>query len=252
MLDAVDSACDGVLDRLGPVGVCGDPQAPSVRLVDDGPQFLVRIVLRACLSGQRHHAARNADLDQLGAVLDLITHGLADLVDSVGDAFLDRQLERAGHERGEHRRIEMSAGRRDRMSRRDDPGAVDPAGVDGLAERHVQQVPAGLDEQAEVAHRREAGPQRTAGIAHRTQHAGRRVVLHLGQAGVLPAPTHQQVDFHVHQPGQQDRVAEVDDVALGFATYPDDPVALDLEDSRPDELAGVYVDQTRCFEGQHR
>ena len=34
------------------------------------------------------------------------------------------------------------------------------------------------------------------------------------------------------RPGSRMAVAEVDDVALGFATDPDDPVALDLEDAR--------------------
>ncbi len=117
VLDAVDAARDGVLDRLGAVGVRGHPQPAPVRLVDDGPQLLVRIVLCACLSGQRHDATRNADLDQLGAVLDLVAHRLADLVDAVGDALLDGQLEHAGHERREHRRVEVAAGRRDGMAR---------------------------------------------------------------------------------------------------------------------------------------
>ena len=48
---------DGVLDRLGAVGVRGDPQAAPVRLVDDRAQLLVRIVLRASLAGQRHDTA---------------------------------------------------------------------------------------------------------------------------------------------------------------------------------------------------
>ena len=45
-------AADGVLDRLGAVGVRGDPQAAAVRLVDDSSQLLVRIVLRPRLSRQ--------------------------------------------------------------------------------------------------------------------------------------------------------------------------------------------------------
>ena len=115
---------DGVLDGLGAVRVRGHPQSAPVRLVDDRAQLLVRIVLCAGLSGQRHDAARDAHLDQLGAVLDLVAHRLADLVDAVGDALLDGQLERAGHERGEHRRVEVPARRGDRVAGRDRPAGL--------------------------------------------------------------------------------------------------------------------------------
>ncbi len=36
----------------------------------------------------------------------------------------------------------------------------------------------------------------------------------------------------------------------GVAAEADDPVALDVDDSRPDDLAGVDVDVTRGFEGR--
>ena len=115
--------------------------------------------------------------------------------------------------------------------------------VDGLAQRDVEQVAAGLDEQSEVAHGGEAGAQRAAGVAHRTQHPGRRIVLNLGQAGVFAPAAHQEVDLHVHQAGQQDGVAEVDDVEPSdFTTQADDAVAVDLHDAGPDDLAGVDVD----------
>ncbi len=46
------------------------------------------------------------------------------------------------------------------------------------------------------------------------------------------------------RPGQQDRVAEIDDLgALGcVATHADDDVTVDVDDARPDDLAGVDVD----------
>jgi hypothetical protein len=68
---------------------------------------------------------------------------------------------------------------------------------------------------------------------------------------VLPAPAHQQVDLHVHQAGQQNGVPEIDDLALGFTSDADDSVAVDPHDPRPDDLAGFYINKTRCFEGQH-
>ena len=39
--------------------------------------------------------------------------------------------------------------------------------------------------------------------------------------------------------------------ARGFAADADDPVVVDTHDARPDDLAGIDVEQTRCFEGQH-
>jgi len=83
--------------------------------------------------------------------------------------------------------------------------------------------------------------QRAAGVANRTQHSCRWIVLHLGQPGVLPAPAHQEVDLHVHQAGQEDGVPEIDDVSLGFASDADDPVVFETNDSRPDDLAGFDV-----------
>ena len=79
------------------------------------------------------------------------------------------------------------------------------------------------------------------GIADRPQHTGRGIVLNLGQAGVLPAPTHQEVDLHVHQAWKQNGVAEVDDVADDLASDADDLVVLDANDPRPDDLAGIDV-----------
>ena len=185
-------------------------------------------------------------------MLDLVSHRLADLVDPVGNTFLDRELQRVRRERGEHRRVQVPAGGRDRVAGRDNAGPVDPPGVDGLAKGDVEQVATGFDEQAEVAHGRETGSQRTSGIADRPQHPRRGVVLHLRQPGRLAAPAHQEVDLHVHQTGQQDLVAEIDDVAFGFAPDPDDPVAVDAYDSRRDDLAGVDIEQPGGLERQHR
>ena len=188
-------------------------------------------------------------------MFDLVAHRLANLVDSVGDAFLNRQLQHVRRERGEHRRVQVPAGRRDGVPGRHYPRPVDPARVDGLAQRDVEQIAAGFDEQAEVAHRGEPGAQRAAGIADRAQHPRRRVVLNLGQPGLLAAPAHQEVDLHVHQPGQQDLVAQVDHIAFGRVTVAtadaDDPVALDAQDAGPNDLAGVDVEQPGGLERQH-
>ena len=217
------------------------PTAP-VRLVDDRNQLLIRIVLCPCLSSQRHDTTGTTHLDQLSAVLDLVPHGLSDLVDTVGDALLDGELQNAWHERSEHRRVEVSAGRGYRVTGRHHTRALDPARVDRLAQRDIQQVTACLDEQSEVAHGGEPRAQRAAGIADCTQHSGRGIVLHLGQSGILAAPAHQEVDLHVHQPGQEDGLPEIDDLSLGLASDADDPVVFDTNDPRPDDLAGFDVE----------
>src|SRR5690606_31162825 len=82
-------------------------------------------------------------------------------------------------------------------------------------------------------------------------HAQRRVVLHGGVDGLLAPATHQQVDLHVHQPGQQDLIAQIDDLALGFAAHADDAVTFDPDDSGTHDFAGVDVEESGRLEGQH-
>ena len=82
-------ASRAALTAVVAVGVGRDPEAPAVGLVGDRGQLLGGVLLRARRAGRRHHAAGRAALDELGAVLDLVADGLADLVDAVGDALLD-------------------------------------------------------------------------------------------------------------------------------------------------------------------
>jgi hypothetical protein len=130
-------------------------------------------------------------------------------------------------------------------------GTVDPARVDRLGQGHVEQVATGLDEQSQVPHGGEAGPQGAAGVADRAQHAQRRVVLHGGVGHGLAAAAHQQVDLHVHQAGEQDQLAQVDDLAVGRPAYTDDPVAVDPHDPGPDDLAGLEVDEPGGHKCKH-
>ena len=148
VLDAVDPGLDRGLDPLVTVRVRGDPHAASVRFVDDRPQLLVGVVLRARRTGERHDATRRAHLDLLGAVLDLVAHRPAHLADAVGDPLFDRQRQHPGREPLEHRRVEVPTARRDRVPGREDPRPGDPTGVDRLHERDVEEQSAGLHEQA--------------------------------------------------------------------------------------------------------
>ena len=214
-------------------------------LVDDRAQLVIRIMLGTGRSGQRHDTAGAADLDELGAVFDLVAHRAADLVDAVGDALLDRQVQHVGRESGEHRRVEMPTGGCNRMSGRHNAGAVDPSGVDGLAQRHVEQVATGLDEQTQVPHGGEPRAQGAPGIADGAQHPGRRVVLHLRQPRLLAAAPHQQIDLHVHQPGQQDLVAQVKHRMIwarwARVSDTDDAVTIDPQDARRNDFTGIDV-----------
>ena len=90
-------------------------------------QLLGGVLLRARRTGRRHHAARGAALDELGAVLDLVADGLADLVDPVGDALLDRHRHDARRQAALRARVEVAAGRADGVAGGDDAAAPRPS-----------------------------------------------------------------------------------------------------------------------------
>ena len=178
-------------------------------------ELLVGVLLGAGRTGVRHHAARGAHLDQLGAVLDLVADRLAHLVDAVGDALLDGERQDAGAERLEHRGVEVAAGRRDGVPGRDDARAVDPAEVDRLLEGDVEQQAAGLHEQAEVADGREAGPQGAAGVGDAraaSSPPGRPARRPAGCAWSGP-PMRRLTSMSI-RPGQEGEVAEVDHLGV--------------------------------------
>ena len=87
--------------------------------------------------------------------------------------------------------------------------------VDRPLQRHVEEIAAGLDHQAQIAHGGEPGVQGGAGVHPAAQRAVRRVVLHtvhrsgqpLGTAGTAD----EQVQLHVHQTRQQRDVTQIDD-----------------------------------------
>ena len=138
-----------------------------------------------------------------GAVLDLVADGLADLAHAVGDALFDGEGHDVRCEGLEHGRIEVTAGRGDGVAGRDDTGAFEPAEVDGLHEGDVQEEPAGLDEETEVAHGGEPGPERPPGVGHGPQGAEGRVVLDGVEGTAVVGAAEEQVDLHVHQPRDQ-------------------------------------------------
>ena len=201
VLDAVDAGLDRGADAVVAVRVRGDLHAATVGLVDDRAQLLVGVVLRARRTGERHHPARRAHLDQLGAVLDLVAHRLAHLAHAVGDALLDRERHDAGREAREHRGVEVPAGRRDGVTRREDPRPGEPARVDRPHERDVEQEPAGLHEEPEVAHGREPGEQRLATRRDRPQRASSPGSSCTALMCVEPAPPMRKLSSMSMSPG---------------------------------------------------
>ena len=96
VLDAVDARRDAGADAGVTVRVGRDLEPGAVRLVDDRRELLVGVLLRAREPAVRHDAARRRDLDEPGAVLDLVADRLADLGHAVGDALLDGERHDVG------------------------------------------------------------------------------------------------------------------------------------------------------------
>jgi hypothetical protein len=135
------------------------------------------------------------------------------------------------------------------------PRAVDPAGVDGLGQGDVEQVAAGLDEQAEVSDGGEPRAQGAAGVAHGAEHPQRRIVLDRGEhSGLSPAP-HQEVDLHVHEAGEQGDVAQIEHLTLARATCAAraarDAVSVDGDQARLLDRPRLDVQDTGGLERDH-
>ena len=187
-----------------------------------------------------------AALDELGAVLDLVADRSTDLIDAVGDALLDGERHDVRRQTALRARIEMAAGRHDGVAGRHDAAAVDPAGLDRFGQRDVEQVPARLHEQAEVAHRREAGEQRAPGVGGPSQRHLHRIDRdRVGEPGSGTAEN--EVDLHVHQARDQRELRQFDHLvgAIGdtlVGGHGGDPLALDAHVARLDHLAGVDIE----------
>ena len=195
------------------VGVRRHPQTVAVGLVDDGLKFFVGVLLAPGGGAERHHATRSRDLDQFGAVLDLVAHGLAHLGHTVGDALLNALGHDARGQALEHGRVEVAPGRGDGVSGREDAGPGEPAVVDRLDQVDVEQESGRVHHEAEVATRREAGlsvvPQFTAPRSVRYTGESLTPCMGSGRPSGPPGPPDEHVELHVHQPGQQGHVTEV-------------------------------------------
>ena len=140
------------------------------------------------------------------------------------------------------------------MAGRHHVGTVDPAEVDGPLQGDIEQQPARLHEQPQVAHGREPRPQRAPGVGDGAQRPHGRVVLHRVQRTLVVRPAEEEIHLHVHQPGEQREVAEVDHHGVGRnrrRRYVDDAVAVDQHVAGLEELALVHVEQPSAAQVDH-
>ena len=178
VLEAVDAGVDGVPRAPQGVGVGEDLEPGLVPEVDDQPQVLGGELHAELVAARRQHAARGHHLDHVDPALDVLGHGRADRVSTLGGA---TQV------------VAVPVGDGERRSRRHDPRDARRTGVPE-AQRPVPPV-------AQVADR--GHPSRRL-LAQRAPDDG--VDLVVGhRAGGLQAAGHavgHQVHVRVDEPGQ--------------------------------------------------
>ena len=205
MLDRIDPGLDRRLDAGGAVGVRRRLAPEGVRLADDGAQLLVGELPRPQIVARRQHAAGCGDLDQVGAVLDLVADGGAALVRGIADSRLDAAAARDREVGAEGvQGVGVPAGDGDDLARGQDARAFDQPEVDGAAQRHARAVRV-----AHVAHGREPGAQRREGI-HRAE--DRLVGGRPQDRPPLPVGVHQerQVIVTVDEAGDDGAAGEIE------------------------------------------
>ncbi len=87
MLDRIDAGQHRVAGGLVAVAVAGDLLAQPVGLVAKGGHLGEGELRRVDLVRQRQHAARRAELDHVGPVLDLVANRRREAVRAAGDPF---------------------------------------------------------------------------------------------------------------------------------------------------------------------
>ena len=84
MVDAVHARAQGPLDALGAVGVAGYAHAQVAGGFHHGPDFFLCVLGPTAVLAQVEHATGAGNFNEVGAALELLTHGLAALVGAVG------------------------------------------------------------------------------------------------------------------------------------------------------------------------
>ena len=139
MLDRVDPRGDGLAGGAVAVAVRRHLLAQPVGLIDQRRHLLEGQLRRVHLVGEREHAAGGAELDHVGAVLDLEADRLAEPVRPVGDPlgrpeFLDQEV------MPQPGLVGMAAAGPQPVDRDQHPRAGDQPAGDRIAQAHVEQV----------------------------------------------------------------------------------------------------------------
>ncbi len=205
MLEAVHPAFDGTRNRLIGVEMRRDIGAGVARLLDDGADLLAREAEEVDRVGRRGDAAIGHDLDEIGAVLDLLARRAAHLVHPVADPAHRAELPvRLGPVLVAAAEISVSAGLRERLA-----GEVEARGIEQpLVSRHPERVgrPAHVAHGGEAAHQH---PMHDLGRAMRHQRIGqRRVDAEVGVAG-------HDMNMRIDQPRHQRPPAEIKGLRCG-------------------------------------
>jgi hypothetical protein len=204
-----------------------DLDAVPARFLDDRHHFGRRELLRPHRPLERQDSSGRADLDHLGAMLDLVAHRLEALVDAVGDPRRGPTLQ---DPRLEARRVHVAAGDAERVAARDDPRSRHEALVDRLHQRHVGEALG-----SEIAHRGEAGVQGQARVARTAQRRVRDGLL--GLQVEVPLEIAGQVHVAVDQAWEQRHAGQLEHRGVGrrrFRVDRDDALAAHHDDRRGD------------------
>ena len=254
MLDRVDAGEDRLAGGVVAVAVRRHLLAQPVGLVHQGLHLLGGELRRVHLVGQRQHAPRGAELDHVGAVLDLEADRLAEPVRPVGDPLgrpelLDQRSWRSPVSSACPPRA-PSAWTADQHPRAGDQ----PAG-DRIPQPHVEHVAA-----PHVAHRGEPGLEHLPRVHRGLDRLLGQLAAEVVDELLLPVVGRlaRQVGVRVDEAGRERRVAQVDDLGAGG----DGQVGPDGQDLRPldqdDPVGlerihlGLAVEQPRGLDGDDR
>jgi hypothetical protein len=199
VLDGIDPGLERSRDPIRSVRVCGHPASKEVSRLDNRLHLVVEQLLTETAGDVAVHAASGGELDHVGALRDLLARGAAAVVRAVAQVECARPSQFGdvpvgvvgGSRRG--RRFRRWPGRRD--DRR--PG--NQAGRDRVAQRGDA-----MDVGAQIAHRREAGFERTAGVVDANQQVVFDVTVERLEARTHLVVVVEDVHVRVDEPGQHE------------------------------------------------
>ena len=246
VLDGIDAADDGVLDPLGALSVRCGLDVGVLGLLDEGADLLHAVLALGGSVLLGHDAAGGHDLEEVGALAELLTSRFPDLVDAVGDPPEQKALGPFGRHKVD---VAVTPAVCETASpRRDDPGPDHRALLDRAFDEDPVH-PADLPDRGEARVDDAPGVVNGSGSAHVRLLGDRRRQVRRQQAG--------EMDVGVDQPRHHRLARDVDDLGplrdhdLERSTGRGDCVVLDKNQRVGDRVAAVSVDQCPTFEYGH-